>query len=220
MCSMRSAATSGSIRAGRRSCACCRALNEAVNEEWISDKTRFAIDGLVRRRLDRPYIRPRRQAGRGRLARGARARRRAAEDGPGRADRRDRRRSVRCRGDVRAEGAAGRARRDEPRLPPGRRQARSAMPRRLSVQHDDRRHRTGRCLPADRHQPALGSAARQCAAAQALSAGRLPGRGDRAGARPDLPGRDARRGRRRAERRWLRGDHPWAEMLRDAPRAR
>ena len=32
-------------------------LNEAVNEEWISDKTRFAQDGLVRRRLDRPYIR-------------------------------------------------------------------------------------------------------------------------------------------------------------------
>jgi NADH-quinone oxidoreductase subunit G len=32
-------------------------LNEAVNEEWISDKTRFAIDGLVRRRLDRPFIR-------------------------------------------------------------------------------------------------------------------------------------------------------------------
>src|ERR1700727_37519 len=32
-------------------------LNEAVNEEWIGDKTRFAVDGLVRRRLDRPYIR-------------------------------------------------------------------------------------------------------------------------------------------------------------------
>ena len=32
-------------------------LNEAINEEWIADKTRFAIDGLVRRRLDRPYIR-------------------------------------------------------------------------------------------------------------------------------------------------------------------
>src|SRR4051795_4414473 len=32
-------------------------LNEAVNEEWISDKTRFAVDGLVRRRLARPYIR-------------------------------------------------------------------------------------------------------------------------------------------------------------------
>ncbi|HEY1797905.1 MAG TPA: NADH-quinone oxidoreductase subunit NuoG [Stellaceae bacterium] len=32
-------------------------LNEAVNEEWLSDKGRFAVDGLVRRRLDRPYIR-------------------------------------------------------------------------------------------------------------------------------------------------------------------
>jgi NADH-quinone oxidoreductase subunit G len=32
-------------------------LNEDVNEEWISDKTRFAIDGLGKRRLDRPYIR-------------------------------------------------------------------------------------------------------------------------------------------------------------------
>jgi NADH-quinone oxidoreductase subunit G len=29
-------------------------LNEAVNEEWISDKTRFACDGLIRQRLDRP----------------------------------------------------------------------------------------------------------------------------------------------------------------------
>ncbi len=32
-------------------------LNEAVNEEWISDKTRFACDGLRRQRLDRPYVR-------------------------------------------------------------------------------------------------------------------------------------------------------------------
>jgi NADH-quinone oxidoreductase subunit G len=32
-------------------------LNEAVNEEWISDKTRHAIDGLTRKRLDRPYVR-------------------------------------------------------------------------------------------------------------------------------------------------------------------
>ena len=31
-------------------------INEAINEEWISDKTRFAIDGLRRRRLDRPYL--------------------------------------------------------------------------------------------------------------------------------------------------------------------
>ena len=31
--------------------------NDAVNEEWISDKTRFCYDGLKRRRLDRPYVR-------------------------------------------------------------------------------------------------------------------------------------------------------------------
>jgi NADH-quinone oxidoreductase subunit G len=32
-------------------------LHEDVNEEWISDKTRFAVDGLARRRLDRPFVR-------------------------------------------------------------------------------------------------------------------------------------------------------------------
>ena len=32
-------------------------LNEDINEEWISDKTRFACDGLMRQRLDRPYVR-------------------------------------------------------------------------------------------------------------------------------------------------------------------
>ena len=32
-------------------------LNEDVNEEWISDKTRFAVDGLMRQRLDTPYVR-------------------------------------------------------------------------------------------------------------------------------------------------------------------
>ena len=37
-------------------------LNEDVNEEWIADKSRFALDGLKRRRLDRPYRAPQRQA--------------------------------------------------------------------------------------------------------------------------------------------------------------
>jgi NADH-quinone oxidoreductase subunit G len=32
-------------------------INEDVNEEWISDKTRHAIDGLKRQRLDQPYVR-------------------------------------------------------------------------------------------------------------------------------------------------------------------
>ncbi|THD47431.1 MAG: NADH-quinone oxidoreductase subunit G [Bradyrhizobium sp.] len=32
-------------------------LNDAINEEWISDKTRHVVDGLKTQRLDRPYIR-------------------------------------------------------------------------------------------------------------------------------------------------------------------
>src|SRR6202000_1461240 len=32
-------------------------VNDAVNEEWISDKTRHIVDGLRTQRLDRPYIR-------------------------------------------------------------------------------------------------------------------------------------------------------------------
>ena len=32
-------------------------INEDINEEWINDKTRFAIDGLSRQRLDKVYIR-------------------------------------------------------------------------------------------------------------------------------------------------------------------
>ena len=32
-------------------------INEEINEEWISDKTRFIWDGLKTQRLDRPYVR-------------------------------------------------------------------------------------------------------------------------------------------------------------------
>lgn len=32
-------------------------INEDVNEEWAHDKTRHHVDGLVRRRLDRPFVR-------------------------------------------------------------------------------------------------------------------------------------------------------------------
>jgi NADH-quinone oxidoreductase subunit G len=32
-------------------------INEAINEEWISDKTRHVSDGLKTQRLDRPYLR-------------------------------------------------------------------------------------------------------------------------------------------------------------------
>ena len=30
--------------------------NDEINEEWISDKSRFAIDGLSKQRLDQPYL--------------------------------------------------------------------------------------------------------------------------------------------------------------------
>ena len=32
-------------------------INDDVNEEWLSDKGRFQVDGLTRRRLDKPYLR-------------------------------------------------------------------------------------------------------------------------------------------------------------------
>ena len=31
-------------------------INEDINEEWISDKSRYACDGLKNQRLDTPYI--------------------------------------------------------------------------------------------------------------------------------------------------------------------
>ena len=53
-------ALGSSIRVDARANAVLRVLprvNEDVNEEWISDKTRYAVDGLQRQRLDRPYVR-------------------------------------------------------------------------------------------------------------------------------------------------------------------
>src|SRR5580692_11135719 len=32
-------------------------VNDAINEEWISDKTRHVVDGLRTQRLDQPYVR-------------------------------------------------------------------------------------------------------------------------------------------------------------------
>jgi NADH-quinone oxidoreductase subunit G len=53
-------ALGSAIRIDARGPAVLRVLprtNDAVNEEWISDKTRFAVDGLSRQRLDRPFVR-------------------------------------------------------------------------------------------------------------------------------------------------------------------
>jgi len=53
-------AVGSNIRVDSRRGAVLRILpveNDAVNEEWISDKTRFVWDGLARQRLDKPYVR-------------------------------------------------------------------------------------------------------------------------------------------------------------------
>ena len=53
-------AVGSNIRIDARTAEVLRVLprtNEDINEEWISDKTRYAIDGLKRQRLDRPYVR-------------------------------------------------------------------------------------------------------------------------------------------------------------------
>ncbi|EZP57548.1 NADH-quinone oxidoreductase subunit NuoG [Sphingomonas sp. RIT328] len=42
---------------GRQVLRCVPRINEDVNEEWAHDKTRHHVDGLIRRRLDRPYVR-------------------------------------------------------------------------------------------------------------------------------------------------------------------
>ena len=53
-------AVGSAIRVDTRGRAVLRVLprnNDDVNEEWISDKTRFACDGLTVQRLDAPYVR-------------------------------------------------------------------------------------------------------------------------------------------------------------------
>ncbi len=53
-------ALGSAIRVDTRGKAVLRVLprnNDDVNEEWISDKTRFACDGLRTQRLDQPYVR-------------------------------------------------------------------------------------------------------------------------------------------------------------------
>ncbi|MFT4325109.1 NADH-quinone oxidoreductase subunit NuoG [Candidatus Liberibacter solanacearum] len=53
-------ALGSAIRIDTRGCEVMRILpriNESINEEWISDKTRFIWDGLKVQRLDRPYVR-------------------------------------------------------------------------------------------------------------------------------------------------------------------
>ena len=53
-------ATGANIRIDSRGREVLRALpriNDDVNEEWISDKARYQVDGLTKRRLDKPFLR-------------------------------------------------------------------------------------------------------------------------------------------------------------------
>jgi NADH-quinone oxidoreductase subunit G len=53
-------ALGANIRADAKGAEVMRVLprvNEGVNEEWLTDKSRYVVDGLQKRRLDRPYVR-------------------------------------------------------------------------------------------------------------------------------------------------------------------
>ncbi len=109
--------------------------HDGVNEEWISDKTRFVWDGLRRQRLDKPYRARERQAAAGKLGRGARCRRHRHE---GQEGRRADRRSGAGRGGLCAEAAdrgAGRPRRMSHRRGEA---ARAATARPMSAPHGSR----------------------------------------------------------------------------------
>jgi NADH-quinone oxidoreductase subunit G len=154
-------------------------LNEDVNEEWMADKGRFAVDGLKRQRLDRPYVRVngKLQPASWQQAFDAIAAKVKALAGS---------KIAAIAGDL-CDAESMFALR-EPGLPPGRRGARSQGARLLSVQLDDLGHRQGGCHSAGRHQSALGSAGVECPDPQAPSKGRSEGRGDRAEVRSHLSG--------------------------------
>ena len=114
-------------------------VNDAINEEWISDKTRHVVDGLKTQRLDRPYVRID-----GRLRPASWAEAFAAVAGKVAAscsfpDRSNRRRLSDGRRNVRAQVAARQARLAQHRLPSRWLETASKIrPSVLSFQLDDR----------------------------------------------------------------------------------
>ena len=129
--------------------------HEDVNEEWISDKTRFVWDGLKTQRLDQPYVR---EFGKLRAATWNEAFLRIAQKMKAAKPERI---GIILGDLVGAEEAfsirqlAEQLGCEEHRLPPGwLALGRARRPRRLSVQHRHRRHRRGRRHSADWLQPA------------------------------------------------------------------
>ena len=156
--------------------------HDGINEEWVSDKTRFVWDGLRRQRLDRPYLR---ENGRLRPADWPEALGRAAEAVRGA------RKVAGLVGDlapveaayalkllVEGQGGAVECRTDGAK--PAVRQ-----PLRLCRHGDDRGARRRRSGAARRVQPADRGASAQRPHPQGLAQGRR-GEPDRRGLRPDL----------------------------------
>ena len=168
-------------------------VNEAVNEEWISDKTRHIVDGLRTQRLDRPYIR---ENGQLRAASWAEAFAAIAA----KAGRIDGKRIGAIAGDLAAveemfalKDLLAQMRLGQSR-DPGRRRLRSrGRPRLLHLQSDHRRHRAGRRASDRRLEPAQGGRRPQCAHPQALAQRATENRRDRRQGRFHLRSRLSRR---------------------------
>ena len=175
-------------------------INEAVNEEWISDKTRHVVDGLRTQRLDRPYIR---ENGQLRAASWSEAFAAIAA----KVARADGKRIGAIAGDLAAveEMFALKDLLAKSRLGQsggsGRRRVRSESgPRLLHLQSDHCRHRAGRCLADRGIESAPGSRRAQRAHPQALAQWTAQDRRDRRQGGFDLHLRLSRRRHRFVKR--------------------
>jgi NADH-quinone oxidoreductase subunit G len=145
-------------------------INDAVNEEWISDKTRFVWDGLRTQRLDRPYVRSRGKLQPASWSEAFEAIKAASPRTEPRPHRRHRRRSGERRGDVRAQAADGFARLGQHRLPPGRRRTRPggwAAPATSSTRPSRASRRPTRCSSS----APIRASRRRCSMPASASAG-------------------------------------------------
>ena len=175
-------------------------VNEDINEEWISDKTRFIWDGLKTQRLDRPYVRKDGRLQPATWAEAFGAIKAAVAGKPGEqigaiaGDLASVEEMYALRELMASLGSANiDCRQDGTALDP------SLRPRQLHLQPDHRRHRGGRRAADRRRQSARRSGRAERPHPQALAHGRLPDRRDRRAGGTALR---LRISRRRHRRRW------------------
>ncbi len=162
-------------------------INDAVNEEWISDKTREIVDGLKTKRLDRPFVRENGKLREASWQAAFQAIAAKVKQAPPERIGAIAGRSLRCRGDVRASTPDAEPRCRLARLPAGWRETRShSWPGELYFQPRHRRHRPGGWPDDHRRQSPQGSAGLECAHPQALAEGRLSHQRHRRKSRSDL----------------------------------